>query len=107
MGFATAAARVAFGAPEAERMRWARSFAPGAGAVAATALFLGLHRRRRGGPASPTLAWIAKRLALAAAGFGAAWTLTPLSLPAWSLYAAGGIAAVAMGTWLAHLPARI
>lgn len=103
---AVTAARVLLGAPEAARLAWARAFAPCAVALAAAAIFVGLHARRSG-RASPTVAWLAKRGALVALGLAVAWVLTPLPWPAWSFYLACAGFAGAAGVYVANLPARL
>lgn len=104
LGLLVAGARLALGPPEPARLREARAFAPSAAAMAATALLLGLDRRRRAAHASPTAAWLAKRAGLLALAGTAAWMLTPLPGSPGLLCLA---ACAAGGVWIANLPPRL
>ncbi len=99
------------GRPERGRIRAARTFAPCALLMTILASTLGAwdRRRLRSGVrhASPSIAWLAKRGALAAAGGAVVWAATPLPWPAWSFYLLSAVAAACAGLYVAHLPTRL
>lgn len=108
---AAAAARARWGPPEPARTESALAFAPGAGLLIVLAVSLGLwdRRRLRAGArhASPSAAWIAKRLALAALGAAVLYGVSAILWPAWFFYASCLLFAAGIGLYLTHLPTRL
>lgn len=97
-----------WGPPEPARVRSALGFAPGAGLLVALAVSLGLHVRRSGARhSSPSVAWIMKRMGLAALGAATLYAVSAVLWPAWFFYASCLLFATCLGLYLSHLPAKL
>jgi hypothetical protein len=89
------------------RLRVAGALAAPGAALLAWAVGLGLWARRGPGHSSPTVAWFARRGAMAAAAAAAFWVLAAPAWPAWILYLCVLSAAAGASLWFAHLPPRL
>lgn len=95
----------------AENARAASSAAPGALLVAMLGVTVGLcardRVRLRRAYASPTLAWLGKRLLLASSAAASVYVLSPVAWTAECLVPFAASAALGGAVWLGNLPPRL
>lgn len=95
----------------AENARAAAAAAPGPLLVAMLGVTVGLcardRVRLRRAYASPTLAWLAKRLLLAASAAASVYVFSPVAWPVECLLPLAGVGALGGAVWLGNLPPRL